>query len=171
MDNYMGEIRLFAYSRVPKGWLPCNGQSMPINQYTALYALLGNQFGGDSKTYFNLPNLKYSAIMGRDPGNGYPTGKAEGAATVALTQANLPAHTHTMNASLDDADIPLPRPNSLPAVASGAARNIYGSATPAEPTSPLSIKYAGDSQAHNNIQPSLGLVYCIATSGLFPPRD
>jgi len=55
MDPFLGEIRLFPYSYVPKGWAACDGSTLQINQNQALFALLGTVFGGDGKTTFALP--------------------------------------------------------------------------------------------------------------------
>ncbi|PYY29297.1 Fibronectin type III domain-containing protein [Paenibacillus illinoisensis] len=63
-EPYLGEIRLFPYSAIPRGWMPARGQSMSITQNTALYSLLGNNFGGDGKTTFSLPNLSGAAPDG-----------------------------------------------------------------------------------------------------------
>lgn len=57
MDYYLGQITLFPYSFTPRGWALCDGRAMNIVQNTALYSLLGVQFGGDGVTSFNLPNL------------------------------------------------------------------------------------------------------------------
>jgi microcystin-dependent protein len=40
------------------GWLPCEGQILNIAENSALYSLLGAQFGGNNQTTFALPNLK-----------------------------------------------------------------------------------------------------------------
>ncbi len=57
MDEvYLGTICLFAFGFDPVCFLPCNGQSLSIQQYSALYSLLGFKYGG-SGNYFNLPNL------------------------------------------------------------------------------------------------------------------
>jgi microcystin-dependent protein len=59
MGPYTGEIRLFAFNRVtPVGWLVCDGSLLPISQYTALYALIYNTYGGDGRETIALPNLK-----------------------------------------------------------------------------------------------------------------
>jgi microcystin-dependent protein len=58
LDVYIGTIRLYPYDYVPYGWMPCDGRSLPINQYTALYSLIGTSYGGDGKFSFNIPNLK-----------------------------------------------------------------------------------------------------------------
>lgn len=57
MEYMIGQIILFPYNFVPREFLPCNGMKLSINQYTSLYALIGSKFGGDDRTYFNLPNL------------------------------------------------------------------------------------------------------------------
>lgn len=55
-EPYLGSIALFPYNYTPAGWLECNGQSVSVNTNQALYALIGNKFGGNSST-FNLPNM------------------------------------------------------------------------------------------------------------------
>ncbi|MCU1226836.1 MAG: phage Tail Collar domain protein [Edaphobacter sp.] len=57
MDPFLGEIKTVAFNFAPQGWALCNGQSLPINQNQALFALLGTTYGGDGKTTFNLPKL------------------------------------------------------------------------------------------------------------------
>ena len=64
VEPYLGEIRLFPYNAIPRGWMPARGQSMSITQNTALYSLLGNNYGGDGKTTFSLPNLSGAAPDG-----------------------------------------------------------------------------------------------------------
>ena len=59
MDYFTGQIILVPYmfGRIPSGFLPCNGDTLQVQQYEALYTLLGIQFGGNGSTTFNLPNL------------------------------------------------------------------------------------------------------------------
>ena len=57
MDAYIGSILLFAGSYAPEGWAICDGRTLQIQQYQALYSILGIQYGGDGKTNFQLPNL------------------------------------------------------------------------------------------------------------------
>jgi microcystin-dependent protein len=68
MDYYLGQIIVFPYNFVPRGWLLCNGQQLTIQQYTPLYSLIGNKFGGDGHNTFNIPNLKGAEPT---PGSGY----------------------------------------------------------------------------------------------------
>lgn len=58
MDEYLSVIKLFALSYTPQGYLPCEGQALPINQNEALYSLLRNQFGGEFPHTFCLPDLR-----------------------------------------------------------------------------------------------------------------
>jgi len=68
MDPYLGEIRLFPYVYVPAGWAACDGSLLQINQYTALFSLLGTTFGGDGQTTFALPDLRSKVPL--PPGQG-----------------------------------------------------------------------------------------------------
>jgi len=49
MNDYitMGTIILFAGDYAPQGWMYCNGATIAIQQYEALYAILGDTYGGD----------------------------------------------------------------------------------------------------------------------------
>ena len=57
MEEYLGVIKLFAGTYYPQNYMYCNGQTLQISQYNALYAILGTQYGGDGRATFNLPNL------------------------------------------------------------------------------------------------------------------
>ena len=67
MDFYLAQIILFAGNFAPRGWMPCNGQLLQISQNTALFSLLGTNFGGDGQTTFALPNLPPPAGAAGDP--------------------------------------------------------------------------------------------------------
>lgn len=58
----LGDIRLTA-ATVASG-LPANGQLLQIAQNTALFSLLGTNFGGDGRTTFALPDLRAAAPNG-----------------------------------------------------------------------------------------------------------
>lgn len=58
MDPILGTIQLFAFNFVPRGWMLCDGTTLPIGQYSAVFALLGTTYGGNGQTTFALPNLK-----------------------------------------------------------------------------------------------------------------
>lgn len=185
-DFFIGEIRMFSFAWAPRNWALCNGAILPINQYQALYALLGSQFGGDGKTTFALPDLR-----GRTPlnqGNGadqrqYLPAVPGGSETVTLTAANLPAHTHSVLATTAMADRPTPIGSSasvhclIAAVAQDSSPTkvsppYYGN--PAGSMAALdagSVSSTGGNGPHNNLQPFAVVNFCIATVGVFPSRQ
>jgi microcystin-dependent protein len=59
MNNYntLGTIMLFAGNFAPQGWMYCNGATLSIQQYEALFSILGITYGGDAEQVFKLPNL------------------------------------------------------------------------------------------------------------------
>jgi microcystin-dependent protein len=181
MDNYLGEIRIFSYNRIPRGWAPCNGQLLAIAQNQALFALLGVYYGGNGTTNFALPNLNGRTIMGTGTstsGTNYPIGSAAGTETVTLNNGQLPAHTHLVNTN-NSYDVGSPSTNFLAnpntqggsPVANKATVNLYtptpGTLTPLAPA----VTSAGGNQPHENRMPFLVLSYCIALQGVFPSRQ
>ena len=58
MDPYLGEVRSFAFGYDPPNWADCNGNLLPISQYTALFSLLGTTYGGDGVSTFGLPKIQ-----------------------------------------------------------------------------------------------------------------
>ena len=92
MDPLLGTMLLWPMDWAPKGWALCNGQLLSIAQNQALFSLLGTTFGGDGQTTFALPNLQGRFPLGM--GSSYVLGQVAGNASVTLTAANLPAHTH-----------------------------------------------------------------------------
>src|SRR6202012_2704707 len=97
MDQYIGEIRMVGFNFAPVGWALCNGQLLSISQNTALFSLLGTQFGGDGRTNFGLPNLQGRFPLHQGSGAGLPPyviGQMGGNPNVTLTTAQMPAHTH-----------------------------------------------------------------------------
>src|SRR6516225_6298908 len=102
-DQFVGEVRMFCGNFAPTGWAFCNGQLLPIAQNTALFSLLGTNYGGDGRSTFGLPNLQgaFPVHAGASAGPGLSaraTGQTGGAETVTLTAAQLPAHGHGMAA-------------------------------------------------------------------------
>ena len=57
-ESFLSEIRLMSFQFAPKGWAPCNGQLLPINQNQALFSLFGTTFGSDGRVNFALPDLR-----------------------------------------------------------------------------------------------------------------
>lgn len=170
-EPFLGEIKAFAFGFVPRGWLSCDGRSLPIQQYTALFALLGTNFGGNGVTTFNLPDLRGATPAGvgtRPGGSTYDLGEAGGVESVTLTQAEMANHGHAMIADQAPAAIASPGNNYLARPPAG--KNLYGPPASLVPLNPGTIGVAGGGQPHNNLQPFLAVNYCIATQGIFPSR-
>lgn len=74
MEDYIGNIQQFAFGFEAGGcYVLCDGRSLPIAQFTPLFALIGCKFGGDGHTNFNVPDLRpeekvYSATIGSNGG-------------------------------------------------------------------------------------------------------
>lgn len=174
-DSFLGEIRLFSAATIPSGWMACTGQLLAIQQYAALYALLGTRFGGNGSTNFALPDLRGRTVVGSSSAN---VGQSGGSETVTLNPAQLPPHTHSLVASSAvAAGSPLnnlyakPTPNPK-ATNPPAARPVYQTnATTFTPLNSFAITSTGGGAAHENRQPYLALNWCICTSGLFPARN
>jgi microcystin-dependent protein len=169
-EPFLAEIRIVGFNFAPRGWAFSDGQILPINQNQSLYSLLGTTYGGDGRTSFALPDLRSRTPMHR--GEGHTLGQKGGAETVTLTEAQIAAHSHAVRAST------LPGTTSEPMLAyfaspSDLADFTYreAEAATATPMRSGTVTNAGGGQAHDNMQPYIGLNFCIALQGLFPSRN
>jgi len=127
-DCFVGEIRLFAFPRVPTGWAACDGQLLSIAQYQALYVLIGTTYGGDGSMTFGLPDLR-----GRVPidagtsnqGNSYVLGQAAGEETHLLTIPEIPAHSHALISTANAGTTAAPAQNVHLATSNVATKTLY----------------------------------------------
>lgn len=173
-EPFLGEVKLFSFDRIPRGWLACNGALLQIRLYQALFTLVGVTYGGDGRTTFGIPDLRGRVATGAtstSSGDVTHLGAAGGQEKVTLVTNNIPAHNHHLMVSVD------------PGNASGVAGSVYASPqTPtqenmyAPPSVPMvtiganSLQSAGGSVAHENMQPYTVLTYCIAAEGIYPIR-
>lgn len=159
----------------------CNGALLSIQTNTALFSLLGTQYGGNGTTNFALPDLRGRTPLHRDLQD-YVQGEVGGAETVTLSTTQVPAHSHPFNASTTPATLPTTGITQNHLLATS---NIYNPANPGPPSAgtplygapgtltPLSNEACGSSggnQPHENMQPSLVLNYIIALTGVYPSR-
>ena len=172
-NPFIGQITLFPYNFAPFGWAFCAGQLLPISQNTALFSLLGVQFGGNGTSNFALPDLRGRAALGMGQGSGlqpYPLGQPGGVESVTLTANQFASHTHALQAA---ATATTATPGSgvvlgTPAAATptyataGTAAQLVGSTVSPAP---------GGSVPHENRQPSLAINYIIALFGIFPSQN
>ncbi|NTF44595.1 phage tail protein [Rhizobium sp. AC27/96] len=171
---YVGEIRLFGFSRVPNGWLPCNNSLQPISEYEALYTLIGTTYGGDGTTTFATPNLCGRVPIHQGTGQGlstYVIGQAAGSENVTLLSMQMPSHTHPYLATTGLANSKTVGTSLELAAVTGDtmyASDISG-ATPII-TSQLATQATGSTNPHDNEMPTLTVQYCIAWAGVFPTQ-
>jgi microcystin-dependent protein len=69
-DCFIGEVKMFAGNYPPVDYMPAEGQLLPINQYQALFSILGTYYGGNGTTNFGLPDLRGRVPIGAGMGPG-----------------------------------------------------------------------------------------------------
>lgn len=168
-EPFLGEIRPFPYSFAPKNWAFCNGQLLPIAQNQALFALLGTTYGGNGTTTFALPNLMDRIPISSGQGVGlapYSLGQPGGSSTVALNTSQIPNHSHLVStAGTPSTTSPV---GAMPSTS--ATHPLYDPSVNTTMANDM-IGITGSSQAHNNMQPTMAINYCIALVGIFPQRN
>ncbi len=173
-QSFLGTITPMAFNFAPKGWLPCQGQILSIAQNTALFSLLGTNYGGDGRVTFGLPDLRGRRVIGQgnSPSVGnYVVGQLSGVENTTVLITQLPTHLHTITTKANQiaSETNDPQNNYF----GGGVGNNYTATAPdvtmnvAEATSGI----AGGSQPMNIQAPYLAMFYNICTSGLFPTRN
>lgn len=172
---FVGEIRLFAFPRVPNGWFACDGRLVSIAEYDVLFALLGTTYGGDGVNTFGLPDLRGRVPVHQGAGNGLTPrvlGELGGTENVTLLSSQIPAHTHTVGATTNVAAATAPGPTQLPGTITGDtmyATDLTGASSFAMAANAVSMQ--GGNQPHDNLMPTVTLSYCIAWQGVFPAQS
>lgn len=198
MDVFMGSIMTFGFQFAPSGWQGCNGQTLNIQQYNALFALLGVTYGGNGSQNFMLPNLQGRLPIGQ--GNGLNLtprviGDSSGTEDVTLVVNNMPSHTHAaaftpsggsgymVSANTAGNSIVPTATNNVLAGSPGGPSSaaIWATSTPA-PAIALGGANGGSGGSVVNsvtgnglptaiMNPFLVLNFSIALQGLFPSRN
>lgn len=178
MEGTMAVVTNWAANFPPRNWAYCNGQILAINTNTALFSLLGTTYGGNGQTTFGLPNLQGRTAVGTGQlsgGSTYVLGQSAGAATVSLTIANLPPHTHTGNANVSlqsnntvgTGDDPT---GAFPGLMA-AGYNSTSDGSMLAPTYSTVIAPAGNGSPIVNLTPYVGINYIICLYGIYPSRN
>jgi microcystin-dependent protein len=179
-DGFVGEIRAFGFNFTPTGWLPCNGGVYPVQQFSALFAIIGIRFGGNGTTNFQVPDLRGKAAVGLYPGTGAfnTPGISGGTENVTITVNTMPAHNHMVEAVTRTAQPQTALATATPAnnvylsnaYCSGLSQGIiaYGNTATGGTMDPNTISPAGNGESHNNMSPYQAMTYCICTEGIFP---
>jgi microcystin-dependent protein len=178
MDAFLGMISAFGFSFTPTNWMACNGQMVSVQSNSALFALLGTQFGGNGQSTFGIPDLRGRTLVGMGNGPGLSPvtiGQMAGTQQATIGAANMPAHNHGLSAAslsvyAAQGDSQSPQNNFLANSAMGnsysenggqnSAKCIAGATDPAGGSQPISI-----------MNPYLGINYCICVAGIFPSRN
>ncbi|MFD0860866.1 phage tail protein [Sungkyunkwania multivorans] len=190
MDPFLGEIIMFGGNFAPRGWALCDGQLLPISQYSALFSILGTTYGGDGRTTFALPDLRGRTPIHAGTGPGLSNrklGSRGGSEYNILNTNQLPSHTHNgmglvantgvvVGVNEDDGDSDEPAGRVLGIAASGTPYNsspadsALGGVT-ATTTIGGSTAPTGANQSINNMPPFETVNYIIALQGIFPSRS
>ncbi|WP_306351127.1 phage tail protein [Flavobacterium sp. '19STA2R22 D10 B1'] len=183
MDEYIGIIKLFAGSYAPQNYEFCAGQTLGINQYQTLFAIIGTTYGGNGQTNFMLPDLRSRVAVGAGQGIGlsnYIPGEVIGTENNSILLSNMPPHNHAGQLSVNSGDSTVSTPvagNSIATPGAISGRSFvgtlgYNAAAPNVVLNNGSVTtgISGSGIPVNNIQPSLGLNYIICVNGIYPPR-
>ncbi|MBR0950728.1 phage tail protein [Bradyrhizobium canariense] len=175
-DPFIGEIQAFPFSWATGGfnnmWLPCLGQLLAVQAFTPLYALIGTSYGGNGTTNFALPNLNGSVTISQGQGPGLTqrvVGEALGSAAVSLSSDQMARHTHALQLGSRTAQNAVAGPGT----SSNMAAIDPGFNGFVAPPATLNLTFStvtmtGQGLPHDNMQPTLAIVWCIAYSGIFP---
>jgi microcystin-dependent protein len=185
-DQYLGEIRMTGFNFAPQGWALCNGQTLAISQYNALFALLGTTYGGNGSTTFNLPNLQGRVPVHQGTGAGLSTaviGEAAGTETAILTAANLPSHSHVITPPVSNAAGTSSSPvngflavdtvvmDPLPARTTVTGKSYAASPASGQTAGSFPSGATGNNAPIDIAPPYLVVNFIIALVGIFPSRD
>ncbi len=171
-DAFTGEIRIFPFNYAPQDWSFCDGSTVQIQQYAALYSIIGTLYGGDGQRTFKLPNLLGNIPMHQGTGPGLtPRVIAQqfGGNQVGLNINQLPSHQHQVNAYVSAAT-PIAQPTNTLYMSRTTTANAWSDQAPNTTMSPLTFTAAGGADLHENRQPYLAMNFCICMNGEYPPR-
>lgn len=177
-EFYIGQIMMTGFGFAQRGFALCNGQLLPVQQNTALFSLLGVQYGGNGTTNFQLPDLRGRTPTGSgpsaDPGwqpSPYTIGEVGGVESVTLMGTQLPMHTHPVGATTGTGNSKTPT-NALLGTSNNTNIPVFAAGgTNTVPLYPATIGMTGGSGPHSNMQPFRVINFNIALTGIYPSRS
>ena len=177
---FVGQISMFGFNFAPRGWAICQGQLLAISQNTALFSLLGTNYGGDGRTTFGLPDLQGRMPMNQGNGTGRSSrtmGQAGGTESVTLMQPQMPSHSHNGTVEPvasteqgDDSD-PTDKAPAVEGTGRGKANQYSESSNTTMLGSNFTTNPTGGNQPHENMPPFQVVNFCIALQGIYPSRN
>lgn len=172
-EPFVGQVIMAGFNFAPRTYATCDGQLLSIAQNTALFSLLGTQFGGDGRVTFGLPDLRGRTPLHQGQGPGLTPrtmGEQAGSENVTLISTEMPMHNHLVSTTNVAGALGTPNGNFLGAI-SDTAVSLYRPTADGSVLNPQSIGLAGGNQPHNDMQPYLVINFCIALQGIFPSRN
>lgn len=171
-EPYLGEIQIFGFNFAPRNWALCNGATLGIAQYTALFSLLGTTYGGNGTTTFMLPDLQGNAACNQGQGPGLTDrtiGETFGSTGVTLVGTQMPSHQHGIAVfAQNDPTKRAASPSPGNGLASPTAAAFAPGSSTIQPFAQNLIGPTGNNQPHDNQQPYLAMNFCIALEGIYP---
>ncbi len=194
IDYMIGEIRLFAGATPPEGWIICGGQKLEISKNTALFSLMGTNWGGNGRTDFVIPNFQCRAGIGSNlSGSQYqahlktsngievslcmkrfwaaPLGNnafgGGGTYFKKLSPHQIPPHHHDykVKVSTEDAE------ESTPSHVLAQGKYYNEEASPGAKLGGVVCETVGEGKPLTNYQPYLTVNYIICVRGGYPSRS
>lgn len=173
-EPFYGEIKQFGFDWAPFNYAKCDGALLSANDHAALFALIGNKFGGDGPDNFALPDFRGRVPVMPDGQTILSRGQFGGYEAVTLTNNTLPPHRHAVIGRDEEGTSFVPIDgyfcNTGITAATGTRLPAYAFPIHLKPFAGNFISSYGGNGAHNNMQPSLAINFCIAMTGCFPPR-
>lgn len=181
-EPFIGQIIMFGGNFAIRSYAFCNGQLQAIAQNSALFSILGTNFGGDGRTTFGLPEMRgrvplHSGNGSQGPGlSSYRLGTKGGQEQVTLNVTEMPQHTHsastTVNASTGSPSTDSPAGAYLANGVTNYAATTGRSAAPmASDMATTAVSTTGGNLPHENRQPWIAINYEIALQGIYPSRS
>ena len=159
----VGSIVIWGSEDIPENYLKCEGQILSREEYASLFNVIGTTFGdGDGTTTFALPDMRNYVVVGMsDDTNINAIGKKYGEKEVTLTVDEIPYLEADVYDTLD---------NKLPTGwnTGSANTNIIATTASENMGRTLKAKFNGGGQAHNNMQPSMAMVFIIKAYEITP---
>ena len=173
-EPFIGQVMLVGWNFAARGWALCDGQLLPISQYSAVFSLLGTTFGGDGRNTFGLPDLRgrVPVHVGNGPGLASVSwGEKAGVNDVTLNTTQIPSHNHSVTLRAENRNGNETDPTNNMLAAGGSYRAQVAADDVSMNPAAITQQNVGGNLSHTNMQPFLGMYYEIALQRIFPSRS
>lgn len=174
LQPLMASVDPWPLNWAPKNWALCQGQLLPIAQNTALFSLLGTNYGGNGVSTFALPDLRGRIPVGVGQGPGlsnYALGEIAGQNNITLLTLQMPRHNHLINVNSVGGRTTVATPDNNYIAPNSDSTIGNFSATANAAMNITSVSVTGGSSPINIQQPYLAISYIICMVGVYPSRN